>query len=543
MAQDGREKTALNAQLIALLSDPQTYHERTQRVEVIETHISQVFLTDDYVYKLKKPVTYDFLDYGTVAKRKEACDAEVRLNRRLAPHVYLAVVPIVDRGGGHLSLGGDGDPVDYVVKMRRLAESRSLEHLIKSNHLTNGMVNRIGFYLAKFYEGLPSVNIAPEEYRRRIGEHVESNWSTLKKSELALAACKIDRIHSGQLTYLKLMPEIFDQRVADGRVVEAHGDLRPDHIYLNPSPIVIDCIEFNREFRELDALDELGFLAVECEFLLVPSVGAQILDHYKNMLEDDPPSGLLAFYMSYRACVRAKVHMLRSQQLTGISHEDAESVSLRYLGMADRMVHEFSPPIMVTVRGLSGTGKSTVAEGLSRKFGWELLSTDSIRRQMFGEPRRPVDYGHERYREEERRKVYDEIFRRAAALLQEQRSVVLDGTFLTSESRLIALSLARKLNAIPFLIECQCPDHIARSRIQRRMVASESMSDAQPGFLIFQREQEEADPSGFPRCHVDTDRDPTQVLTEACAQIKSSISTGPFRRPPFAEHVSSKIIE
>ena len=250
---------------VELLSRGSTYGEKTGSVERLETHISWLFLTKRRVYKLKKPVRFDFLDYGTVQRRKRACEAEVQLNRRLAPHTYLGVMPLIRSPRGRLQLGGYGTPVDWVVVMRRLDADQSLDALIRSGRVTHQQVDQLATRLSDFYRQLPPLTIRAQEYRQRIEEHVRANHRSVLEAAGELDIEAVKRVYAGQRRVLTLTPEWLENRACDGRIVEGHGDLRPDHIYFQPGPIVIDCVEFNSELRQLDVLDELSFLAMECD--------------------------------------------------------------------------------------------------------------------------------------------------------------------------------------------------------------------------------------------------------------------------------------
>ncbi|MCA9162562.1 MAG: hypothetical protein KDA62_06265, partial [Planctomycetales bacterium] len=256
-------ETALAARARRWMQSVAAYPFVTSDVEVIETHISYVYLTDRFVFKLKKPVRYEFLDFSTAEARRQACCEEVRLNRRLARDIYLDVVPItVD--DGHFHLGGDGKPVDWLVKMRRLPADRAMDELIRRGELTEAHVGQVAKTLANFYQQAPPVSLRCESYRQAIAQHVRANHLELSREVHQLPEPMIRRVWQAQQRVLQLWPDLLTTRVCDGRIVDGHGDLRPEHIYLAPSPTVIDCIEFNSDFRQIDVLDELCFLDMEC---------------------------------------------------------------------------------------------------------------------------------------------------------------------------------------------------------------------------------------------------------------------------------------
>jgi len=292
---------------LALLRQPASYPDASPSVEVVETHMSWVFLTDHFVYKLKKPVRLPFLDFSTVERRKHFCEEEVRLNRRLAPHVYLGTVPITREAGGVLSLGGPGPAVDWLVKMRRLSSDRMLDRAILQGTVTDQDIDVLGLKLAEFYRAAMPVGMTPAEYRTRFERNVTDNLAALREAVAILPRQDVERVHQAQFALLHRTPPPIEQRAAEGRIVEAHGDLRPEHVFLGSDPQIIDCLEFNVEFRCLDPVDELGFLAMECEMLGAPAIGAAVLESYRNVTGDCPPQPVIDLYKCYRACLRSKL--------------------------------------------------------------------------------------------------------------------------------------------------------------------------------------------------------------------------------------------
>lgn len=321
---------------VGFLQDPGAYPEPTSRVERVETHMSWVFLTDTHAYKLKKPVRYDYLDFSTPDARRFDCEEEVRLNRRLAPDVYLGTVPLVRDPAGRLRLGGEGEAADWLVRMRRLPADRMLDRLLREGRATQAEIVRLAGRLARFYAALPVEAIAPDAYRQTLVTRIEDNLRELTSAEFGLAADDPVRIARAQHAFLADRAAWFDRRVHEGRVVEGHGDLRPEHVCLLEEPVVIDCLEFNRAFRVLDRVDEMGYLALECERLQVPEAGRWLLDAYAAASGDNPPAALIDFYQSCRASLRAKLALwhLRDDGRHPPGHWVATARA--YLGLAQR---------------------------------------------------------------------------------------------------------------------------------------------------------------------------------------------------------------
>lgn len=303
-----RQAPSLEAKL-GFLGQPGAYPDATSRVDAVETHMSWVFLTDSHAYKLKKPVRYAYLDFSTAEARHLDCEQEVRLNRRLAAEVYLGVVPLVRDAGGCLHLGGEGETVDWLVHMRRLPADRMLDSRLRSGTVEQAEIVRLARRLARFYAESPAEAIAPETYRQDLAGRIEDNLRELASPEFDLPRSRLEHLARLQSGFLQGRAELFDSRVRQCRIVEGHGDLRPEHVCLLAEPVVIDCLEFNREFRILDPADELGYLALECERLHAPHVGRWLLEAYCEASGDAPPDALIHFYQSCRAVLRAKLAM------------------------------------------------------------------------------------------------------------------------------------------------------------------------------------------------------------------------------------------
>ena len=515
------DEVGVSERVVEMLGRCASYPEGTKRVERVETHISWVFLTDRHAYKLKKPVLYDFLDFSTGELRHRACEEEVRLNRRLAPNTYIGVVPITSGRLGRLKLGGTGTAIDWVVKMRKLPAEHTLDSLIRNGHLGNRETTQLAEVLAEFYLRQPPLNVNVDDYRRQIENHVQANRRELLSGEHHLPISLIERLHERQIRLLRLAPYLLDNRVRDGRIVEGHGDLRPEHIYFNSHPTIIDCIEFNAELRSLDVLDEMAFLAMECDLLGAESIGDRVVDYYQQSNADPAPQALLEFYKLYRACVRAKVLSLRSMQVETKTELTTLQQSEQYLHLATKYSDAVGPPLLVVVRGLPGSGKSTLASALIESLEVELLQTDAIRREIFGQPKSSIKYGQGQYKPDARRQVYDEMFRRASVLLDASRSVVLDGTFLSNEQRIQAINLAHRYEAAPLIVHCSCPNDVALRRIGARLENGATLSDAHPDFFDLQQQADEPDTIDLPGLTVDTTESLPVIQQKVLASLRS----------------------
>jgi len=304
-------------EVVDFLGHTAVYPDESGAVECVETHMSWVFLTARHAYKLKKAVRWDGLDFSTPELRRRDCEAELRLNRRLARDVYLRVVPLTRDARGGLALDGVGEPVDWLVEMRRLPAARMLDQMIAKG-LDEADVRPAAMLLARFFAQAPAVESSGAAYRSRLADGTRSDERALCRPAFELPAERVRRLAAAQLSFLAERAALFDRRVRDGRIVEGHGDLRPEHVCLADPPSIIDCLEFSRALRTLDPADELAFLALECERLGRPLVGRWFFEAYAEETKDAPPPELVAFHRRYRALRRAKI---------AIRHLDARDVT------------------------------------------------------------------------------------------------------------------------------------------------------------------------------------------------------------------------
>ena len=317
---------------VARLRDPDVYPDRPAAVDVIETHFSWVFLTEQRVYKLKKPVRYHGLDFTTLAARRHNCAQEVTLNRRLAPTVYLGVSALTLTDTDRVEFDGPGTVLDWLVVMRRLPAQAMLDAAIRADAVDLAAVDRIAALLAAFYrENAAPAPLAPEAYRQRLAATLAENRAVLSAAD-GLDQPLVAALSDWQEEFLQSRSALLDERA--GRLVDAHGDLRPEHICLAPEPAIIDCLEFDAELRRLDPLDELAYLALECERLGAADVGQRILAQYQTATGNRCPTELIDFYGAFRACVRAKIAIWHLADCAPGEREHWRQRARDYLGLA-----------------------------------------------------------------------------------------------------------------------------------------------------------------------------------------------------------------
>lgn len=293
------------SQKVAFLQQTDAYSFSASHVETKETHMSWVFLVNGLVYKLKKPVAYQYLDLRTQASRYINCRMELLLNRRLAPGIYLGVVPLTVDESGKMAIGGEGAEIDWLVQMKRIPEHYMLDYTIVHKIFINRRLKNTARLLAHFYQQAPPVCISPPLYRSRLQKDIEDVGNLLLDDQLQLPHEQITRVITGLQRFLATHQDLFNGRVDRGKIIEAHGDLRPEHICVGPRPAIIDCLEFNRQLRVLDTAEELSFLLLECETMGNKSIGQVFVDIYTSITGDRIPGALIHFYMAKRACLRA----------------------------------------------------------------------------------------------------------------------------------------------------------------------------------------------------------------------------------------------
>jgi uncharacterized protein len=301
------------ADKVDFLSCPESYPGLTGRVTVEETHMSWVFLLETRVYKLKKPVRYPFLDFTTLAAREGNCRKEVQLNRRLAPEVYLGVVALTVDEDGVLAVDGHGQVVDWMVEMRRLPADRMLDRAIAEGTVSPDEVTAVARRLSTFYHGAAAADIGAADYVDQFAHEQAINRDVLTHPDFDLDRSCVDSALRRVEDMISHRPQLLHQRVEAGRIVEGHGDLRPEHVCLVDPPAIIDCLEFSRRLRLIDPMDELVFLALECRRLEAGWIGERIHALCAETLQDKPAPELIAFYWTYRALLRARlslVHLL-----------------------------------------------------------------------------------------------------------------------------------------------------------------------------------------------------------------------------------------
>ncbi|HEY6860429.1 MAG TPA: hypothetical protein VI358_11660 [Pseudolabrys sp.] len=303
---------------VDFLSRRNAYDPMPSDVLCRETHMSWVFLAGDRVYKLKKPVHFPYLDFSTLERREAACRAELRLNRRLAPDIYLKIVPLTENDG-RLWIGGGGTPVDWLVVMKRLDERFMLDLMIEDRRLEYLQLDRLVETLAGFYRVATPVFLSPAIHLANWMQSLAYNKRVLLDPRFRIPAGLVQRIDLAQRRFLRQRGHLITARLRHRHIVDGHGDLRPEHIWLDDKIRIIDCLEFNSRLRIVDPFDEIAFLSLECERLGASWAGSYIQRRMKHLLRDGPADQLFTFYRCHRATLRARLaiaHLLEDHPRT-----------------------------------------------------------------------------------------------------------------------------------------------------------------------------------------------------------------------------------
>ncbi len=319
---------------LAHLSSPEAYCPSPAEVIVKQTHMSLVFIAGDRVYKLKKPVRYPYLDFRSLAARERNCREEVRLNRRLAPDVYLEIAALTDEGEGRLVIGGSGRVVDWLVVMQRLPERLLLDHAIGTGRVSREDIVAVADVLVAFYRSEPPADLSPAAYVEQFAREQIIYERVLAEARFDLdgqhLASILARVRAGLTDEVSLLEE----RVRAGRIREGHGDLRPEHVCLTRPPVIIDCLEFSRPLRLIDPFDEVTYLGLECDLMGAPWISPLVRQRLADGLNDDPSHRVVGFYRAYRACLRARLALAHLLDPHPRQPDKWQPLARRYLSLA-----------------------------------------------------------------------------------------------------------------------------------------------------------------------------------------------------------------
>ena len=467
--------------LVDGLLRPEAYPWRPWAVELIQTHVSWVFLAGDRVVKVKKPVKYGFVDHTTLENRHRSCAEEVRLNRRLTDEVYLDVVPIVRDWAGY-QVSAKGAPVEWATLMRRLPEEGMLDVLLAAGTLPARLGDRLAERLIPFHRDGAGPCAGPGyEVATTASAVVTDNLGELEPfSDDPLGPVQLGLVADALQAFVADQADLLWDRAAASWIREGHGDLRAEHVCLEPDGAIqiFDCVEFSRSLRCADVASDLAFLLMDLERLGVPEVAAALVARYREA-GFDLPDPLLRFYRAHRALVRAKVACLSRASFAdrtaraGLALEAAD-----YLDLATAVAVTVRPTL-IAMTGLSGTGKSTVAAALARALDATIFASDVVRKDLAGRSLpAPPAWGEGLYAPEQTEATYGRLWELGAETLSTGHTAILDATFLDERRRERLAAVARDAGVPLVLVETVCGEETAVGRILARAQHGDSRSDA-----------------------------------------------------------------
>jgi len=522
-------------EILQALHQPACYPHHPNRVEMVQTHISAVFLAGEEVYKLKKPIRFSFLDYSTPALRQYYCHEEVRLNHRLAPTVYLGVVPLLRVGHDYhlreVVNMHDATVVEYLVRMRRLPPERTLAALLAAGQVTKTSIHALAKRLVHFHHTAATTDAAiygaPDTVWRAVADNFHETACFVGQT---ISERQYSRIRDFSQSFFREHQALMRQRMTQGRIREGHGDLRCDHVYfLDQGISIIDCIEFSLRLRTGDVASELAFLAMDLELHGAPGLAAELLQAYAVQADDPALFFLLPFYQCYRAYVRGKVESLKSQEpeVSAEDREQARQQAQRSFRLAARYARGTPSPALLVVCGRVGTGKSTVAQQLSEQTGFVSFNSDVIRKRLAGilpTIHVEAEYGSGSYSQEFSQRTYATLLAQAEEELGTGRGVIVDATCKQREDRRAFLELGQRQQVPVLFLECRTSLAEVERRLRERERRGDSVSDAT---WELARREHETRPTfdDIPaQCHVIIDTE--QDIDEALEAVEERITEG-----------------
>lgn len=507
--------------LINSLLSPEIYNHPVDTPQLIETHISWVILTGDYVYKIKKPVNLGFLDFSSLEKRKHLCEEEVRLNRRLAPRIYLDVVAITG-SVEQPRINGEGEVIEYAVKMRQFAQTVQLDRMLVRGELQVQHMDALARMVADFHARIPQADVdsgfgEPSQIMQPI---IDTITTIRKHISGAGNLSVIDTLDRWCQTRFSELRELFALRKVDGFVRECHGDMHLRNLaWVDDAPLAFDCIEFNPNLIWNDVISEIAFLIMDLDGRGQQPLAMRFLNSYLEQTGDYAGVRLLRFYLVYRALVRAMVDAIRLGQ-AGIDDSEkaaAQQESRGYLELALGYTR-YSQPMLILTRGMSGSGKTTLTRPVLQQLGAVRIRSDVERKRLFGlgalESGRD-EYGKGIYGADATRRTYDRLAELAAEVLDAGYSVIIDATFQTREQRNPFYALAQQKGVDVIILEFSASAECLSQRIQAR---KGDASDADLGVLQHQLDHwqvvDESEPATVITIDTETEPDLDWLTTE-----------------------------
>jgi aminoglycoside phosphotransferase family enzyme/predicted kinase len=522
-----KEKEEKSTPLIEFLLNPSSYHHNPRHVRYLQTHASHVFIVPPYVYKIKKPVNFGFLDFSTLDKRKYYCEKEVELNRRICD-AYIGVEEISTRNGDFF-LGKGNKTIEYAVKMMKLPDKYFLKNLLAMDRVTEDDLLRVIEKLVEFYKR-QSVKEDISKYgklemiRTNVDESLSISARFIGKT---ISRATYDAIRFYNDMFCEKNSALFEDRIEKGLIKDCHGDLHLEHINMSPRNVCIyDCIEFNDRFRYIDIASDIAFLAMDLDFNGYAELANFIVSEISKRMDDKTIFKIIDFYKCYRALVRGEVESIRSNEPEIPSEERHASreKAKRYFKLSLSYALFGSKPGLIVIFGIIGTGKSTLASAISDELSCRLVSSDKARKEIMGiEPteRRLEGFDEGIYSKNITDITYREVLTRGRRTIESGKTVILDASFSKREFREHVLNEAEALGVPFYFIQTEASEEKIRERLIERERAGKTVSDGR--LEIFERFKEEfEEPIELPGDRyliVSTDKSLEETLTNTLTGI------------------------
>ena len=449
----------------------------------MQTHISWVFIAPPFVFKVKKPVNFGFLDFSSLEKRHHFCQRELELNRRLCPEVYLAVVPIYKSASGFF-FNTEGEIAEYSVKMRELRHGWFLSELLAKGLVGETEINRVISCLHRFYESeTPTPEIeqwgTPEKLKISTDENFRQVEPFVGK---AISPVALETIRHFTNSFYVTNEDLFRNRIRQHRIRDCHGDLHLDHVHLTPEATTIfDCIEFNDRFRFIDIGNDLAFLTMDFDFEGKRELGNLLLRNAAREFRDPGMLEVANFYKCYRAFVRGKIESIQAMSKEAADLEEHAKQAARYFRLALRYATSGSEPLVLVVMGRVGAGKTTVARQLGAELNWPVFSSDQIRKTLAGvalTKRTAPELRDELYSEQMSEQTYKKLLEQGFAALETGSGVVIDATFSSRANRDFLREQCAKAGIRLQVVELDVDPGTIKNRLKARNERVSEISDA-----------------------------------------------------------------
>ena len=521
--------------MIDALRDPACYPHPVSRIDVLETHISWIFLAGDYAYKVKKPVNLGFLDFTSLAARRHYCEEELRLNHRLAPDLYLGMVAIT---GDYAAprFGGDGQVIEYAVKMRRFAQSALLDAALARGELSTPMIAALACKIAEFHAAAPSTIATPglDATASVLAPALDNFAQMLPLLDAPQDIGVLAGLREWTLREHRRLARLAGERLAAGLVRECHGDLHLGNVALiGGAATAFDCVEFSPALRWIDVISEAAFLAMDLEVHGRRDLAYVYLNAYLERSGDYGGVEMLPYYLVYRALIRAKVILIRACQ-HGAPREQAEQAREachRYIAFAVSCAGARRGAIVIT-HGTSGSGKTTVTQLLVPELGAVRVRSDVERKRLHGLgalAHTDAASGAGIYTAEETGRTYAQLSRHARSIAGAGFPAIVDATFLRRDQRAAFLTLARELG-VPFsILDVSVSHEVLRERIVTRAAQNRDASEATLAVLegqIASHEPLSASELEY-AIAMDTESDPAKSAAAVCAGLAHKLQLRP----------------